>query len=372
MQFRTVLLGFALTPLFAQHSPTPAELAAQSLQEATSAQDPALKLQKLDEAYKRYQEALRLDARNRDAYYSLGVIDWMKCHPALEAARTQLKDPAVRKDLRMKYGPIIEDGISNLDKALEIDAKQDNVMTYRNLLIRERATLEDSPASSVPTSSAPPAPPAPPFQTSIPTPQRIRVGGNVIAANLIRKVEPVCPPNVRAHTSMNGRVQFSMIIDKEGHVANLQLLSGNPLLIGAAMDAVRQWVYKPTLLNGTPVEVMTQIDVAVDCIGVASAPAPQRVEVSAEVQSWKLISKVDPVYPQLAVQARVQGTIRFTAIIDKDGHVSNLQLIGGHPLLVQAAQDAVRQWIYRPTFAGDSAVEVVTQIYVVFTLPPGK
>jgi protein TonB len=105
---------------------------------------------------------------------------------------------------------------------------------------------------------------------------------------------------------------------------------------------------------------------------VASAPAPQRVEVSAEVQSWKLISKVDPVYPQLAVQARVQGTIRFTAIIDKDGHVSNLQLIGGHPLLVQAAQDAVRQWIYRPTFAGDSAVEVVTQIYVVFTLPPGK
>src|SRR5258708_4583892 len=100
MQFRTVLLAFALTPLFAQRSPTPAELAAQTLQEATSTQDPALKLQKLDEAYKRYQEVMR------DAYYSLAVIDWMKCHPALEAARTQLKDPAVRRDLRLKYGPI--------------------------------------------------------------------------------------------------------------------------------------------------------------------------------------------------------------------------------------------------------------------------
>jgi protein TonB len=85
-----------------------------------------------------------------------------------------------------------------------------------------------------------------------------------------------------------------------------------------------------------------------------------------------LIASVDPFYPPLAVQARVQGTVRFTAIIGKDGHVANLQLIGGHPLLVQAAQDAVRQWAYQPTYLNGTPVEVVTQINVPFALPDAR
>ena len=77
---------------------------------------------------------------------------------------------------------------------------------------------------------------------------------------------------------------------------------------------------------------------------------------------------VKPVYPPLARRARIQGKVRFTAIIGKDGRVQNLQIISGHPLLVPAAQDAVKQWVYRPTLVNDEPVEVVTQVDVNFAL----
>ena len=85
-----------------------------------------------------------------------------------------------------------------------------------------------------------------------------------------------------------------------------------------------------------------------------------------------LIANVDPVYPPLAVQARVQGTLNFTAIIGRDARVLNLQVIGGHPLLVQAAEDAVKQWLYLPTLLNGTPVEVFTQIDVQFTLPDAR
>jgi protein TonB len=94
----------------------------------------------------------------------------------------------------------------------------------------------------------------------------------------------------------------------------------------------------------------------------------QRIRVGGNVQQANLIRKITPVYPPLAKQARIQGTVRFTAIISKDGTISNLQLINGHPLLVPAAQDAVKQWVYRPTLLNGEPVEVITQIDVNFTL----
>jgi len=110
---------------------------------------------------------------------------------------------------------------------------------------------------SVPTA----APPPPPPKVEKPaTPQRIRVGGNVQAANLIRKVTPQYPPLAK-QARVQGTVRFQAIIGKDGTIQNLQLITGHPLLVPAATDAVKQWLYKPTLLNGEPVEVVTQIDV---------------------------------------------------------------------------------------------------------------
>ena len=80
------------------------------------------------------------------------------------------------------------------------------------------------------------------------------------------------------------------------------------------------------------------------------------------------IKKVTPQYPALAKSARIQGTVRFTAIIGKDGTIQNLQLVSGHPMLVASATEAVKQWVYRPTLLNGEPVEVITQIDVNFTL----
>ena len=95
---------------------------------------------------------------------------------------------------------------------------------------------------------------------------------------------------------------------------------------------------------------------------------PQRIRVGGNVQAANLIRKLTPVYPSLAKQARIQGVVRFTAIIGKDGTIQNLQLVSGHPLLVEAARQAVSQWQYKPTLLNGEPVEVVTQIDVNFTL----
>jgi protein TonB len=103
-------------------------------------------------------------------------------------------------------------------------------------------------------------------------------------------------------------------------------------------------------------------------VKVEKPVTPQRIRVGGNVQQAMLVRKVTPVYPPLAKQARIQGTVRFTAIIGKDGTIQNLQLINGHPLLVPAATDAVKQWVYRPTLLNGEPVEVITQIDVNFTL----
>jgi TonB family protein len=99
---------------------------------------------------------------------------------------------------------------------------------------------------------------------SVPPPsdgtKRITIGGNVQQAKLISQPKPVYPPDAKlAHVS--GIVHLSAVIGKEGNVINLAVISGHPLLVPSAVEAVRQWVYQTTLLNGEPVEVVTQIDV---------------------------------------------------------------------------------------------------------------
>lgn len=96
--------------------------------------------------------------------------------------------------------------------------------------------------------------------------------------------------------------------------------------------------------------------------------APKRVRVSSGVQEAKRINYVEPVFPPLAKQARISGTVQLEAIIARDGTIQNLRVVGGHPLLVQSAVQAVQQWRYEPTLLNNEPVEVVTQINVIFKL----
>jgi protein TonB len=75
-----------------------------------------------------------------------------------------------------------------------------------------------------------------------------------------------------------------------------------------------------------------------------------------------------PVYPPLARMARIQGTVVLQAILSRDGTIQDLKVLSGHPLLVQAALDAVRTWRYQPTLLNSEPVEVLTEIDVKFTL----
>ena len=105
-------------------------------------------------------------------------------------------------------------------------------------------------------------PPPPPDAIAKPANSRgpVRIGGVVAQANLTREVQPVYPVVAKlAH--IEGTVEFAAVIDKDGRVEHLQLLSGPPLLVAAARDAILQWRYRPTLLNGQPVEVSTTITV---------------------------------------------------------------------------------------------------------------
>lgn len=275
-----------------------ASLASLSYQEAQGVVVRDEKLRKLDESRDWNQRLLAVDPQAKEAYYTLAVIAWLKWYPAYMEARAHLgmrpedpgpfPDPNVRRKLNMDYGQIIADAITNLNKALAIDPQYDDAMAYMNLLIRQRADLRDSPdeykqdiaaanqwvekaldtkrlkaQNGITESSTapPPPPPPPPPARSSEKPQRIRVGGGVQASNLLSKVDPVYPPLAK-QARIQGTVRFTAIIGKDGLVSNLQLVSGHPLLVQAAQEAVKQWVYKPTLLNGEPVEVVTQLDVS--------------------------------------------------------------------------------------------------------------
>jgi len=95
---------------------------------------------------------------------------------------------------------------------------------------------------------------------------------------------------------------------------------------------------------------------------------PERVRVGGQVQPPQLVNKTNPAYPPLARQARIQGTVKLEGVIGKDGTVQELKVVSGHPLLIQAALDAVRNWRYRPTMLNGQPVEVITTIDVNFTL----
>ncbi len=116
---------------------------------------------------------------------------------------------------------------------------------------------------------------------------------------------------------------------------------------------------------------------AISSDGSVLPPLPARVppptpraplRVSSGVIQSRLLSGPKPSYPRLALTARITGTVRLQATISREGGIENLHVLSGHPLLNDAAMDAVRNWRYRPVFLNGDPVEVITEIDVNFTL----
>lgn len=230
-----------------------------------------------------------------------------------------LSDATARADLRSRFGTTVEQGMRHLEQALKLDPAYDDAMAYLNLFYRERADLYDTtaeykrdveiadqwvqraleakraktqqPASDPRAAQAQatiklqpklsdggqvpagviggvigsiPSDVPPPTNGSFgaqATPKRIRVGGNVQAANLIEKPEPDYPALAR-QARIQGTVRYNATILNDGTVGSITLVSGHPLLVPAATEAVRRYRYRPVFLNGQPVEVLTEIDVS--------------------------------------------------------------------------------------------------------------
>ncbi len=116
-------------------------------------------------------------------------------------------------------------------------------------------------------------------------------------------------------------------------------------------------------MGGVLGSVMSSVPTA-----VPKAATPQRVRVSQGVSQGLLVHKVTPQYPPLAQQARIQGTVVLQALIGKDGTIQNLHVVSGHPMLTNAALEAVKEWRYKPYYLNGEPVEVETTINVNFTL----
>ena len=110
------------------------------------------------------------------------------------------------------------------------------------------------------------------------------------------------------------------------------------------------------------------------CGVAAQSNSPQQVQIPPGTSQGLLISKVQPTYPPLARQARVQGTVVLHALIGNDGSIQDLSVVSGHPMLTQAAMDAVKQWRYQPYLLNGEPVLVETTINVNFQLsgPPSE
>jgi TonB family protein len=197
-------------------------------------------------------------------------------------------------------------------------------------------------------------------------------------------------PEIAQAAHVQGAVVLHAVISKTGDVENLSVISGPPMLTSAAIEAVKQWRYKPYLLNGQPMEVETTVNVNFTYGGDGAAtPSPEGssaarppifmsgtppaspgrpLRVSAGVAAGMAISMPQPVYPQDAKAAHIQGTVVLHALISKTGEIENLQVISGPKELVQSALHAVNQWKYKPYLLNGQPTEVETTININYTL----
>ena len=113
-----------------------------------------------------------------------------------------------------------------------------------------------------------------------------------------------------------------------------------------------------------------RIVASIEAMAAGAIAADEQFLRTPSLPDWKLLHRVDPEYPAAALRHRIQDAVRFECRIGTNGHIERLRLIGGHPLLVPAAREAARQWIYEPAFLHNRPVRVITLIEVQFQLDP--
>jgi TonB family protein len=206
----------------------------------------------------------------------------------------------------------------------------------------------------------------------------VRVSAAVMAGAAVSQVPPIYPPDAKAN-HVQGTVVLSAVISTMGDVEELRVVSGPAELQASALNAVKQWKYRPYLLNGNAVAVTATINVNYSLSGDGAPPPPpiepgasrqpgRPIRVSAGVMAGQAIAQVAPQYPEDAKAAGVQGTVVLHAVISKEGDIENLQVVSGPDQLRPSALDAVKQWKYKSYLLNGEPVEVETTINVNYSL----
>lgn len=221
-------------------------------------------------------------------------------------------------------------------------------------------------------------------QTNGPT----RVSGGVMAGQIVSKVNPVYPQEARER-GIAGSVVLHAIIDVDGTIKELAVVSGPPELQKSAIEAVKQWVYKPFLLNGEPQEVDTTITVNYSLGNSAqpgSDPQPQAnnssedayqvagsdggvYKVGGSVRPPVLLSSVDPQYSEAARKAKLSGNVIVALVVDQNGQPQNVRVLRGLGNdLDEKAVEAVQQYRFKPATRNDEPVPVDLKVAVNFQI----
>jgi protein TonB len=313
-------------------------------------------------------------------------------------------------------------GIDAADRALALDPDYADAMAYKNLLLRLQANAADAssrqallaeadalraraaelnrargtntathaPHAPVSGMAPPPPPPPPPphqFSPLVDGVAPLRVGGQIKPPVKVRDVKPLYPPDAQA-AGVQGVVIVEATIDSAGDVVHTRLLRGQPMLDEAALDAVRQWQFRPTQLNGAAVPVIMTVTVNFTLdqgpskgeppvnVGTQMAlpppPAPELVDglrpvrVGGTIKPPVKTTHVDAVYPADALASKVGGVVILQATIDTAGNVVAAQIIKSIPMLDQAAIDAVEQWKFEPTLLNGVPTPLVMTVTVNF------
>jgi TonB family protein len=194
-----------------------------------------------------------------------------------------------------------------------------------------------------------------------------KVASGVMAGNLLTHASPVYPADAKAQ-HISGSVVLHALISKTGNIEDLTVISGPDELRASAMDAVKQWTYRPYLLNGEPTAVETTITVHYSLNGQLPMPGSGPALISSGVIAGNILTKVNPVYPADAKVQHISGPVVLHALIGKDGTIKDLQVISGPKELTMRAIDAVKQWTYKPYILNGNPTEVETTITVNYNL----
>jgi len=188
-----------------------------------------------------------------------------------------------------------------------------------------------------------------------------RDGDDTAAPKLEHAVPPEYPPLAKM-ARVQGDVALVVTVDEDGEVADVKVVSGHPLLVKAALDAVSQWRYAKPPITPLHFDVTVHFELPKETKGQSSRPAADKS--AAQLPPLKLVKTVNPVYPPEAKEGRVQGNVVLSATVDKSGKVSNIEVVSGPQELNKPAINAVKQWEYEPLVEAP----VLTTVIVNFNL----